>query len=95
MNLVIKKDNVNEAASIELTGNKVLDKREIQSSVLVQDGETIMLGGVYEDSESLTKNKIPFLADLPLVGDFFTNSANKNTKKELLIFVTPKIVPTI
>jgi type IV pilus assembly protein PilQ len=54
-----------------------------------------MLGGVYEDSESLTKNKIPFLADLPLVGDFFTNSANKNTKKELLIFVTPKIVPTI
>jgi type IV pilus assembly protein PilQ len=95
MNLVIKKDNVNEAASMELTGNKVLDKREIQSSVLVQDGETIMLGGVYEDSESLTKNKIPFLADLPLVGDFFTNSANKNTKKELLIFVTPKIVPTI
>ena len=95
MNLVIKKDNVNEAASMELTGNKVLDKREIQSSVLVQDGETIMLGGIYEDSESLTKNKIPFFADLPLVGDFFTNSANKNTKKELLIFVTPKIVPTI
>ncbi len=95
MNLVIKKDNVNEAASMDLTGNKVLDKREIQSSVLVQDGETIMLGGIYEDSESLTKNKIPFFADLPLVGDFFTNSANKNTKKELLIFVTPKIVPTI
>jgi type IV pilus assembly protein PilQ len=95
MNLVIKKDNVNEAASIELNGSKVLDKREIQSSVLVQDGETIMLGGIYEDGESLAKNKIPFFADLPLVGDFFTNSANKNTKKELLIFVTPKIVPTI
>lgn len=95
MNLVIKKDNVNEAASMGLNGNKVLDKREIQSSVLVQDGETIMLGGIYEDSESFTKNKIPFFADLPLVGDLFTNSANKNTKKELLIFVTPKIVPTI
>lgn len=95
MNLVIKKDNVNEAASIEFAGNKVLDKREIQSSVLVQDGETIMLGGIYEDSNSYANNKIPFFADLPLVGDFFTNSANKNTKKELLIFVTPKIVPTI
>jgi type IV pilus assembly protein PilQ len=95
MNLVIKKDNVNEAASIELNGSKILDKREIQSSVLVQDGETIMLGGIYEDGESLAKNKIPFFAELPFVGDFFTNSANKNTKKELLIFVTPKIVPTI
>ncbi len=92
MNLVIKKDNVNEAASAGLGGNKVLDKREIQTSVLVEDGETIVLGGVYEDNDSLTKNKIPFFADLPWVGDFFTNSANKNNKKELLIFVTPKIV---
>ncbi len=95
MNLVIKKDNVNEAASMDGLGSKVLDKREIQSSVLVQDGETIMLGGIYEDTESVTKNKIPFFADLPLVGDLFTNNANRNTKKELLIFVTPKIVPTI
>jgi type IV pilus assembly protein PilQ len=92
MNLVIKKDNVNEAASIGLNGNKVLDKREIQTSVLVEDGETIVLGGVYEDNDSFTKNKVPFFADLPLVGDLFSNSANKNTKKELLIFVTPKII---
>lgn len=92
MNLVIKKDNVNEAASVGLNGNKVLDKREIQTSVLVEDGETIVLGGVYEDNDSLTKNKIPFFADLPLVGHLFTNSSNKNSKKELLIFVTPKII---
>jgi type IV pilus assembly protein PilQ len=92
MNLVIKKDNVNEAASVGLNGNKVLDKREIQTSVLVEDGETIVLGGVYEDNDSFTKNKVPFFADLPLIGDLFTNSSNKNNKKELLIFVTPKII---
>ncbi len=92
MNLVIKKDNVNEAASVGLNGNKVLDKREIQTSVLVKDGETIVLGGVYEDNDSQSKNKIPFFADLPWVGYLFTNSQNKNSKKELLIFVTPKIV---
>jgi len=92
MNLVIKKDNVNEAASVGLNGNKVLDKREIQTSVLVEDGETIVLGGVYEDNDSITKNKIPFFADLPLVGDLFSNSSNNNSKKELLIFVTPKII---
>ena len=92
MNLVIKKDNVNEAASAGLGGNKVLDKREIQTSVLVEDGETIVLGGVYENSDSLTKNRIPFFSDLPWIGDLFTNSSNKNNKKELLIFVTPKII---
>jgi type IV pilus assembly protein PilQ len=92
MNLVIKKDNVNEAASVGLNGNKVLDKREIQTSVLVEDGETIVLGGVYEDNDSQTKNKVPFFADLPLIGDLFTNVSNKNNKKELLIFVTPKII---
>jgi type IV pilus assembly protein PilQ len=92
MNLVIKKDNVNEAASVGLNGNKVLDKREIQTSVLVEDGETIVLGGVYEDDDSLTKNKIPFFADLPWIGDMFTNKSSKNNKKELLIFVTPKII---
>jgi type IV pilus assembly protein PilQ len=92
MNLSIKKDNVNEAASVGLNGNKVLDKREINTSVLVEDGETIVLGGVYEDNDSFTKNKVPFFADLPLVGDLFTNSAKKNIKKELLIFVTPKII---
>ncbi len=92
MNLVIKKDNVNETASIGLNGNKVLDKREIKTSVLVEDGETIVLGGVYEDNDSITKNKVPFFADLPFVGDLFTNSAKTSAKKELLIFVTPKIV---
>jgi type IV pilus assembly protein PilQ len=92
MNLNIKKDNVNETASIGLNGNKVLDKREIKTSVLVQDGETIVLGGVYEDNDSTTKNKVPFFGDLPLIGDLFANSAKTSNKKELLIFVTPKIV---
>jgi type IV pilus assembly protein PilQ len=92
MNLVIKKDNINETASVGLNGNKVLDKREIKTSVLVQDGETIVLGGVYEDNDTLTKNKVPFFGDLPLIGDLFANSAKTSNKKELLIFVTPKIV---
>ena len=92
MNLVIKKDSVNEAQSNLVTGNKALDTREVQTSVLVEDGETIVLGGVYEDTDSTTKNKIPFFADLPWIGDMFSNKSSKNNKKELLIFVTPKII---
>ena len=90
MNLVIKKDNAN--TTIIVNGNVAIDKRELQTSVLVEDGETIVLGGVYEDDDSLLKNKIPFFSDLPWIGDLFTNSAKVNKKKELLIFVTPKIV---
>ncbi len=90
MNLVIKKDKAN--TTIITNGNIAIDKREIQTSVLVEDSETIVLGGVYEDDNSQTKNKVPFFADLPWIGDLFTNISNKNSKKELLIFVTPKII---
>ncbi|MDP1721984.1 MAG: type IV pilus secretin PilQ, partial [Candidatus Gottesmanbacteria bacterium] len=91
MNLLVKKDAPNYSV-LTAQGNPSIDKREVKTSVLVEDGETIVLGGVYEGSESMTKNKIPFFADLPGIGFLFTNSAEKSSKKELLIFVTPKIM---
>jgi type IV pilus assembly protein PilQ len=92
MNLLIKKDQENTATRNPISGNPGIDKREIKTSVLVEDGETVVLGGVYEGDESSTKNKIPFFADLPGIGFLFTNSTVNNVKKELLIFVTPKIM---
>lgn len=91
MNLLVKKDNEN-ATSNPVSGNPGIDKRQIKTSVLVEDGETVVLGGVYEGTESTAKNKIPFFADLPGIGFLFTNSVDKKSKKELLIFVTPKIM---
>lgn len=92
MNLVVKKDSVNEAQSSQYA--KAIDKREVNTSVLVQDGETIVLGGVYDSTESKVKNKIPFFSDLPGIGFLFSNSVDNATKKELLIFVTPKVLKT-
>jgi type IV pilus assembly protein PilQ len=91
MNLLVKKDNKNETSN-PVSGNPGIDKREIKTSVLVEDGETVVLGGVYEGADSIAKNKIPFFADLPGIGFLFTNSSVKKAKKELLIFVTPKIM---
>ncbi|MCF7966494.1 MAG: type IV pilus secretin PilQ [Methylobacter tundripaludum] len=91
MNLLVKKDNENTTSN-PVSGNPGIDKRQIKTSVLVEDGETVVLGGVYEGSESIGKNKIPFFADLPGIGFLFTNSTEEKTKKELLIFVTPKIM---
>ncbi|MCK9394163.1 MAG: type IV pilus secretin PilQ [Methylobacter sp.] len=91
MNLLVKKDAANYS-NVTAQGNPSIDKREVKTSVLVEDGETIVLGGVYEGAGSITKNKIPFFADLPGIGFLFANSTENKTKQELLIFVTPKIM---
>ncbi|MGZ4994124.1 MAG: type IV pilus secretin PilQ, partial [Methylobacter sp.] len=91
MNLLVKKDNANTTSN-PVSGNPGIDKRQIKTSVLVDDGETVVLGGVYEGTETYGKNKIPFFADLPGIGFLFTNSTAQKEKRELLIFVTPKIM---
>ena len=72
--------------------NVAIDKRGIKTKVQVDDGETVVLGGVYEANYSDTKNTVPWFADLPIVGWLFRENAKKDDKTELLVFVTPKIV---
>jgi type IV pilus assembly protein PilQ len=67
-------------------------KREVDTTVLVQDGETVVLGGVFESDQRNTTNTVPFLADIPGIGFLFKKTVNKDTKQELLIFVTPKVI---
>ena len=76
------------------TGGTVptIDTRDVKTNVLVNDGDTVVLGGIYETTETTSITKVPLLGDLPLLGWLFRNTANVNNKDELLIFVTPKIV---
>ena len=76
------------------TGGSVpsIDTREIQTQVLVNDGQTVVLGGILETTKSKTANKVPFLADVPVLGNLFKSTININNKTELLIFITPKIL---
>jgi len=69
-----------------------IDTKEVSTQVLVDNGETVVLGGIYEQVKQESKSKVPFLGDLPLVGGLFRSTKNENNKKELLIFVTPKIL---
>ena len=65
----------------------------MQTQVLVEDGQTVVLGGIYETSSRETYSKVPFLGDLPgAAGALFRNSQVMNDKTELLIFVTPRII---
>jgi type IV pilus assembly protein PilQ len=79
------KENVN-------AGQIGIDKREIQTSVLVNDGDTVVLGGVFEGNKTEVYEKVPWFADLPGLGWLFTHSFEEDRKNELLIFITPKIV---
>ena len=69
-----------------------IQKKEIESSIAVKDGETIVLGGLIDDTNNATKNGIPFLYDLPWVGALFGTTTYTRTKNELVILITPRVV---
>ncbi len=93
MDLRINKNEQGQNVSTG-TGGSVpsIDTREIRTQVLVDNGETVVLGGVFEQVTSKTLDKVPFLGDIPAVGRLFQRRGNTNNKLELLIFVTPQIV---
>ncbi len=82
----------NEDSGQRVQGQPVLDKREINTQVLVRNGETVVLGGVFEQLTRDNVDKVPLLGDLPVIGRLFSRTINSNKKLELLIFVTPQIV---
>jgi len=93
MDLFVTKDSVGELVS-SATGGFVpsIDTRSVITQVLVNDGETVVLGGIYETETRETTTKVPLLGDIPGLGYLFRSKAMVSNKAELLIFVTPKIL---
>lgn len=89
LEVVVTKDSV---GSTEFNGELAIDTREINTVALVPDGETLVLGGVFEETKDVTESKVPFLGDLPAIGKLFKRTIDDHKKDELLIFITPKIV---
>lgn len=89
MMLQIKNDSVGNPTP---TGQFTINKNEINTNVLVDNGETVVLGGIFEQMTNNTQTKVPFLGDLPYVGRLFRKDVKLDNKSELLIFVTPRIV---
>ncbi|PZQ11710.1 MAG: type IV pilus secretin PilQ [Rhodanobacter denitrificans] len=93
LNLNVKKDAI--AGYIDVPGGgsvPQLDKREMNTGVLVDNGQTVVLGGVYEVEKRDDLTKVPLLGDVPILGNLFRRTGRTDTKAELLIFVTPKIL---
>jgi type IV pilus assembly protein PilQ len=90
MDLTVNKDSPDFANLVQ--GVPPINTQNVETQVLVDNGETVVLGGVYEQTKTKSINRVPFFGDLPLVGGLFRNKTETNDKQELLIFVTPKLL---
>ena len=91
--------------AVNVTKNEVIDyistgigdvpeiaKRELNTAVLVDDGQTVVIGGVYEFTDRTSLSKVPFLGDIPILGNLFKTKGRTKDKAELLVFLTPKVM---
>jgi len=93
LDLDVSDDSVGQQVT-SATGGSVpsIDTRQIITQVLVNDGQTVVLGGILDTTKTKSANKVPFLADIPILGNLFKSTTDINNKTELLIFITPKIL---
>ncbi len=88
MDLAVNQDTVGQ----EFNGIPSVDTRALTTQVLVDNGDTVVLGGIFEQTKRSDIEKVPFFGDLPYFGFLFKQESLRDEKTELLIFVTPKIV---
>jgi type IV pilus assembly protein PilQ len=93
LDLAIKQDTVGTIYETARGGSvPSIDTRELATSVLVNNGETVVLGGIFQEERNRSEDRVPYLSSIPGLGNLFKRRSNENKKRELLIFVTPTIV---
>lgn len=88
MDLVINQDSPGE----DTTAGPTIDVTKLETQVLVPDGQTVVLGGIFQNTVLTSQSKVPFLGDIPVLGRLFRKDVNNEDKRELLIFITPRIM---
>ena len=88
MDLEVKKDSVGQI----FAGIPSIDTKKVNTQILVENGETAVLGGIYEQIVRNDVTKVPLFGDIPIVGNLFKQTQRQDDKTELLIFITPKII---
>jgi type IV pilus assembly protein PilQ len=86
--------NAPDDSVFTLTGSPAIAKNQVKTETLVQDGQTLVLGGIYIVDKSDRQSRVPYLHSIPLIGAAFRSDEHSESRKELLIFVTPRIVQT-
>src|SRR5690606_1640999 len=91
-NIILDLD-VNKDSRGEMTGQGVaIDTKHVQTQVQVENGGTMVIGGIVEMEETNQETKVPMLGDVPVVGNLFKSRTKESTKREMLVFITPKVI---
>lgn len=95
LDVFITKDSLGDTTQRGLQAQPNIDTRQIKSSVKLKDGQTVVLGGIDDTEHSIILNKVPFLCDIPYLGEWlFTSRETKATNRQLTVFITPTILNT-
>jgi type IV pilus assembly protein PilQ len=92
MNVEVRKDTVGQVVNINGSQYPAIDTKNVTTQISVNNGDTAVIGGIYEENITSDINKVPFLGDLPVLGYLFKQTARTSAKTELLIFLTPRVV---
>lgn len=92
MDIKVNKDSVNRNCG---ASEPCIDTKRLDTKAMVENGGTLILGGIYEEENSEGVSKVPLLGDIPVVGNLFKSRSRNTSKKELLIFITPRIVDNV
>ena len=91
-NVILDVDVSRDAVGQLTNAGYAIDTRHVKTQVLVEDGGTVVIGGIYEQFERNRTDKVPLLGDIPVLGYLFRSTTRTNDRTELLVFLTPRIV---
>src|SRR5262245_54188674 len=91
-NVIMTLDVTKDAVGARLPTGVEISTKHVKTEILVENGGTVVIGGIYEQNDRTDITKIPFFGDLPIIGFLFRNTTTNNSKTELLVFITPRIV---
>lgn len=91
-NIILDLDVNKDSVGLATAAGFAIDTKHIKTQVLVENGGTVVIGGIYELEESDSETKVPLLGDIPAVGNLFKTRQRRSTKRELLVFITPKVI---
>ena len=91
-NIILDLDVNKDSRGETTTQGVAIDTKHIKTQVLIENGGTVVIGGIFEMEETNQENKIPVLGDVPVVGNLFKSRTKESTKREMLVFITPKVI---
>ncbi|WP_374040993.1 type IV pilus secretin PilQ [Massilia sp. PAMC28688] len=91
-NVMLDVNVTKDSKGEETRAGFAINNQRVKTKVMVENGGTVVLGGIYQQTETSNVAKVPFLGDLPVLGNLFKTSSRNNSKQELLVFITPKII---